>query len=298
MEKTPTGCRPAQLLGPWAMEQSAYDAMIDQATFIIDSGQFEAIAKRSREMADEAESKPPYTVENGVARFLINGPMTRYPTSFQAAFGGTATLPLQRAIRLASSDGFVSGAFIEINSPGGTTDGIADLCAEMARFRRTKPIRAHIAASGTSAAQRVGLEADVLTIDPMGIAGSVGTITRMRDLSEIARRAGVKEHYIASGDRKAAGAPGTVVTDEQIAERKALVDGINKSFLDAVTSRRPQTKKHIADIARAGLYAAHQAVAIGLADAVATTEEAAEQFTQRIPFGGGRTLPGKVPSFF
>lgn len=293
MTKNPiNGCRPAQLLGPWLMEQGAYDALMDQAAFIIESGRLETVSKESRELVEAEEAQPPYTIENGVARFSINGPMTRYPTSFQSAFGGAATLPVQRAVREARSNGFVSAAFFEISSPGGTTEGIEDFCQELARFRAVKPLRMHIAAQGTSAAQRVGIEGDVLTIDPMGIAGSVGVLTRLRDTSELMRRAGVKDHYIASGDRKTDGAPGTVITDEQIAARRALVDGMNRSFLAAVELRRPRTKDHIKDIARAGLYDAHKTVEIGLADAVMTTDAAFEQFSQRLPFGSGRTLPG------
>lgn len=280
------------------MEQSAYDALIDQAAAIIASNQFEIVAKQSKEQAEREENEPPYRIEHGVAQFQISGPMTRYPTSFQSAFGGTSTMQVQRAMRLARHDGFVTGGFVEVNSPGGTVDGLEELCEEMAQFRGDKPLRMHIAGQGTSAAQRVGVEADVLTIDPMGIAGSVGTLTQMRDTSKLLERAGVKQHYIASGDRKAAGAPGTEVTAEQLAERQELVDAINKNFLDAVERRRPQTKQHMKDIARAGLYDAQRAVKVGLADAVMTTDAALRQFQQRIPFGSGRTLPGKVPSFF
>lgn len=292
LQKTDRGCRPAQFLGPWLMEQSAYDAMMDQVIFIIESGRLDTVAKESREMVAEQEMQPPYTIENGVARFSINGPMSRYPTSFQSLLGGTATLPMQKAFREARSNGFVQAAFVEINSPGGTTEGIEDFARELALFRAAKPLRMHIAGMGTSAAQRVGIEADALTIDPMGIAGSVGTLTRMRDTSELMRRAGVKDHYIASGDHKTDGAPGTVITEEQIARRQALIDGINRSFLMAVEARRPKTKTHMADISRAGLYHARQAVEVGLADAVMTTDHAFEQFSQRLPFGEGRTLPG------
>jgi capsid assembly protease len=274
------------------MEQAAYDSYMDQIAMIIEAGRLEIVAKESKEQTEADEKKPPYIVENGVAKFAINGPMSRYPTSFQSLFGGTATLPLQRAVSLARNDGFVNAGFFEICSPGGTTEGLEDFCAELARFRSVKPLRMHFAGQGTSAAQRVGIEADVLTIDPMGIAGSVGTLTRMRDTSELAKRAGIKEHYIASGDRKTHGAPGTEVTADQISERKTLVEAINRSFLQAVESRRPRTKEHIKDIARAGLYAAQEAVEVGLADMVMTTDDAFSQFTQRIPFGSGRTLPG------
>ena len=294
-----SGCRPAQFFGLWAMEQSAYDDLVARAEWIVEAGQLEVVARQSREQAEAEKDQPPYVIENGVARFVMSGPLVRHPSTFKSAFGETATLTFQHAIRKAANDGFVQGIFIEANSPGGTTEGLSDTAAEVARARAKKPIRFHIAGMGASAMYRLAVEGDVITADSMAILGSVGTLTRMRDLSELAKRMGIKEHYVASGDRKAAGAPGTVVTEEQLAERKELVDAINQSFLTAVSSRRRQiTKENMADIARAGLYDAHKALSVGLADAVMTTEEAVEQFTQRIPFGSGRTLPGKVPSFF
>ncbi len=290
LTKTPFGCRPSQLLGPWLIESQAYDDLYDRAAAILASeGEYKLVAEASQQQA-EAET-PLYTVENGIARFELNGPMTRYPTSLQSVFGGTATLPMQKAIRRAAGDGFVQGGFFEVNSPGGTTDGLEDFCGAIADFRGKKPVRMHMG-TACSAALRAGIEGDVLTIDPFGITGSVGTLTRMRDTSELMKRAGVKDHYIASGDRKVHGAPGTVVTEEQIADRKALIDAINKSFLQAVETRRPRTKEYMKDIARAGLYDARKAVEIGLADAVMTTDQSFEQFSQRIPFGDGRTLPG------
>lgn len=296
--KTPTGCRPVQLLGPWMMEQEAYDALMDQASLLIGAGSYEIVARESREMANETAKQPLYESRDGVANFAITGPMTRYPTSMQAVLGGTSTLNMQRAVRLAADDGLIRAGFIDINSPGGTADGMEDFCVELARFRSKKPLAMHISGVGASAALRIAMEADVLTIDPMGIAGSVGTMTRLRDTSKLMERAGVKVHYIASGDRKVVGQPGQEVTEQQVAERKALIDAINRNFIEAVERRRPQTKKHMEDISRAGLYDARRAVEVGLVDSVSTTDQAFSQFTQRIPFHGGRTLPGKVPSFY
>jgi signal peptide peptidase SppA len=295
MFNTPAG-RPGQFFGLLAIEQSAYDNLCALAEMIVSSGQYEIVARESERKAQEEAKQEPYTIENGVAKLSINGPMVRHPSSMGSAFGECATSTFQRAITKARNDGFVSAAFVEVNSPGGTTEGLNDTARALAQFRSVKPLRIHYSGIGASAAYRLGVESDVLTADPMAIVGSVGTLTRMRDLSKLAERMGIKEHYIASGDRKAAGAPGTEVTEQQLADRKALVDAVNESFLSSVKGRRPISDEHMQDVARAGLYDARKAAGIGLIDAVMTTDEAFEQFVSRIPFGSGRTLPGKVPS--
>lgn len=277
--KTPSGCRPSQFVGAWAMEQSAFDALYAQAEMILNGGQYEVVARESREMAAQDTAQGYDLDTDGVAHFSIQGPMTRYPSSMQSVMGGTATLQVQHALRQAARDPDVKGAILHINSPGGESSCMADLCHEVARFRQEKPIDSHIEGIGTSAAYRLAAETNHISIDPAGITGSVGTITHMRDTSKLMERMGVKDIYVATGDRKSAGAPGTQITDKQIEDRQALVNDIGQSFVDAVRSRRPQiTDQNMTDVARAGCYAATTAKSIGLVDSIASTEQSIERF--------------------
>lgn len=286
-----TGCRPAQLLGIWSIEPQAFEQLQQQALIALSDGQLEVISRQSRELVEE-ERQSPYDVDaDGVAHFSVTGPLTRRPTSVQALTGGTSTLLLEQALRKAAADEDVKGAMLHIDSPGGHSSCAADIAAAVRGFAARKPIASHINGMGTSLAYRLAIETVHVSMDPAGMTGSVGTLMELRDTSELFKRAGVKPHYIATGDRKAVGGAGQPITDAQLADMRALIGEIGESFATAVKDRRPQIgQEQMEDVLRAGLYAAPRARSIGLVDSVADTETAIENFKQSLSTGS-RSLP-------
>jgi signal peptide peptidase SppA len=300
MEKHPlTGCRPAQLVGVWAIEPLAFGSFVEQAMAALGDGQLEVLARQSRELVDEERAEPYQLDSDGIAHLSVTGPMTRYPHSMQALTGGTSTLLMEHALRRAAADPEVKGAILHVDSPGGHASCAADVASAIRAFRASKPVAAHVNGMGTSLAYRVAIEADHVSIDPAGVTGSVGTMLQLRDTSEVFKRAGVKPHYIATGDRKAIGATGTPITDDHVAELSRLAHEVGQSFNDAVKERRPGiSAENLADVFRAGLYAAPKAKEIGLVDSVCDTAGAIDRFKQQLtssPGSSGRALPA-VPS--
>jgi ClpP class serine protease len=290
-----TGCRPAQLVGLWSIEPQAFERLQEQALAALAGGQLEIISKQSKELVDEERAEPYQLGNDGVAHFSINGPITRYPTSMQALTGGTSSLLVEQALRKAASDSDVKGAMFHIDSPGGHSCCAADLAAAIRSFG--KPTASHIAGSGTSLAYRIAIETDHISMDPAAITGSVGTMMRLADTSEVFKRAGVKPHYITTGDRKAVGAPGTVLNDDHIAEMQQLTIDVGKSFGDAVRERRPKiSPEHFNDVMRAGLYAANKAKDIGLVDSVSDTTSAIDSFKTSLSTGSRSPVALPTPA--
>lgn len=297
--KTETGCRPAQLIGVWSMEPLSFEVLHEQAMHVLVSEQYEIVARQSREMV-EAERAEPYQVdENGIAHFSVTGPLTRNPTSMQAVTGGTSTLLFQRALRQAAVDTKVRGALVHVDSPGGHSSVQADVGSAIRSFRQSKPIAGHINGQGCSAAYGLLAECDHINADPAAIVGSIGTMMLLRDTSELMKRTGVKPIAIATGDRKAAIMPGIPVSDDTVKYLEQVVSDAGESFRKQVKERRPKiTPDAMKDILRGGVYSGESALKIGLVDSLSDTDGAVASFAQRIPFHGGRMLPGKVPSFF
>jgi ClpP class serine protease len=290
-----TGCRPAQLVGLWSIEPQAFERLQEQALAALAGGQLEIISRQSKELVDEERAEPYQLGNDGVAHFSINGPITRYPTSMQALTGGTSSLLVEQALRKAASDSDVKGAMFHIDSPGGHSCCAADLAAAIRSFG--KPTASHIAGSGTSLAYRIAIETDHISMDPAAITGSVGTMMRLADTSEVFKRAGVKPHYITTGDRKAVGAPGTVLNDDHIAEMQQLTIDVGKSFGDAVRERRPKiSPEHFNDVMRAGLYAANKAKDIGLVDSVSDTTSAIDSFKTSLSTGSRSPVALPTPA--
>src|SRR5687767_12023511 len=97
-----TGCRTGALLGQWAIEPSRFRRYYDMAM----RTDLAALAERNRASADAVdgdEAGPGYEMlDNGIARVLIHGPMTKYTTSFDLMFGGCSSLVLRNIIRRAA----------------------------------------------------------------------------------------------------------------------------------------------------------------------------------------------------
>jgi ClpP class serine protease len=294
-DKTATGCRPAQLLGVWSIEPVAFESLYARAMEVLESdARYELVSRESREMVAEEREHPYQVDKHGIAHFQVEGPLTRYPTSMQSLTGGTSTMLFERALDKASADPDVLGAMLHVDSPGGHTAVMADVRAAIQRFRSSgKRIGAHGAGSMCSAAYGLSAECDTITSDPAAVVGSVGTMLVLRDTSEVMKRAGVKPIYITTGDRKAAAAPGTPISDDTIKDMNKFVADAGAGFRDQVKARRPQiTTENMADVLRGGVYAGRAAKDIGLVDDVCDTTAAIERFKNELSSGSSvRALP-------
>lgn len=284
-------CRPDHLVGWWAIDADSFERFQEQALAALSEGKLEILSEKSAEITAEQQQHPYQVDQSGIAHFDVSGPITKYPSSMQSLFGGTSSVLFERALRKAKADPDVKGAMLHIDSPGGLSKCGADMASCIRGFE--KPISSHINGLGTSLAYRIAIETDHISMDPASMTGSVGTMMQLKDTSEIFKRAGVKVHHIATGDRKTIGAPGTVITEEQVAEMRQLAKEVGASFGEAVRNRRPKiSDENMSDILRAGLYAAPKAYAMGMVDSVSDTDTAITRFKQTLSTGGiVRALP-------
>src|SRR5690606_13420747 len=180
-----------------------------QAVSAINAGTFTARVPESGRVDDRT-----YAVHNGIAVINIAGPMMKGGSSF----GGASTVRTRRDIRQAVADDAVSGIMLHIDTPGGTVAGAADLAAEVREARRKKPVRAHISDLGASAAYWIASQAESITANETALIGSIGAVAVVQDTSGMAEKAGITVHVLSTGKHKGAFAPGSKVTEEQLAE--------------------------------------------------------------------------------
>jgi len=124
-------CRPDKLFGLWAIEEVRFRRMVELAR----SADLAQLRAESRAAAATASSPRYELLPDGIAVIDIAGPMTKYPTTFQALLGGTSTLRAREALRAASRSDVVSGIMLRIDSPGGTTAGLGELAEGFGRPR-------------------------------------------------------------------------------------------------------------------------------------------------------------------
>ena len=237
----------------------------------------------ARHMASPMPPKNPTSLTiptkggQSVAQIVMRGTLMKG----QSSFGGTSTVQLRRDIRQAAMDPNVKGILLDIDSPGGTVAGTADLAAEIRAAARKKPVWAHIDDLGASAAYWIASQADqVFANDKTALVGSIGTLMTVYDYSAAADKEGVKALVFATGPLKGAGAPGAPVTEEQQAYFQSLVDQSQSSFDAAVKNGRGMTAAQLAAVRTGGVFPASQALDLKLIDGIRSIDRTLEALAQ------------------
>jgi signal peptide peptidase SppA len=265
--------RATEYVGAWAIESRAAAALAQMA----------ASPDLAKHMAAPPPVRIPTTItESGkggksIARVVVRGTLMKG----QSSFGGTSTVQLRRDIRQAAADPNVSAILLDVDSPGGTVAGTADLAAEVRAARRKKPVWAHIDDLGASAAYWVASQADqVFANDKTALVGSIGTLMTVYDFSAQAEKEGVKALVFATGPLKGAGAPGTPVDESQRAYFQKLVDDSQASFDAAVRTGRGMTAAELAAVRTGGVFTAAEALDLKLIDGIRSLDRTLEALAQ------------------
>ena len=269
-----TGCRPDQLFGLWAIEPERFGRMVA----IVKSAD---LAQLRAEAAAAAaipgfQAPPLYTVGNdGIAQIELNGPMTKYPTSFSALLGGTSTLRTREALRAAVRDPEVHGIMLVVDSPGGSVAGTADLAADVRLAASRKPLHGYAADQATSAALWAISGARKVWSNANAEIGSIGAFRVVEDTSEQFKQDGVKVHVISSAPPlKGAGVDGTEVTPPQLAEWERRARDQADLMVSELAAARRLPKEKVQSLATGQVWVAEQARQHGLIDGVVSLDEA------------------------
>ena len=220
------------------------------------------------EKASRDYSGTGYETVGSLAVVPLNGPLMKG----WSKYGGTSTLWARAAIRNANADDKIRGIMLHIDSPGGTSAGTAELGDDIANSQ--KPIHAHIADLGASAAYWAASQADYVTMNRAGFAGSIGVYASIYDTSGAAEAQGVKVHVVSTGPYKGAGEDGAPVTEEQIAHWQDVVNQHFKLFEAAVRGGRRMLKSTFEKVSDGRVFGAEESKSLGLIDDVASFEKA------------------------
>src|SRR5690606_32823581 len=200
-----------------------------------------------------------------IAVVPIIGTLTKRGSSLSSS--GAMTI-LRRQVRALARDSQVDAILLVIDSPGGTSAGTADLANEVRAAAEKKPTWAFVEDLAASAAYWIASQASrVVANDRTALVGSIGTYLGLYDFSAAAAMEGVRPVVIKSGQFKAAGFPGTEITDEQRAYWQKIVDDTQAEFSAAVARGRRMELKRVAELADGRAHPAAHAPPVGLTHA-------------------------------
>jgi signal peptide peptidase SppA len=158
------------------------------------------------------------------------------------------------------------------DSPGGEAQGAFEYAQRVHAQRGKKPIWAIADGMAASAAYLGGSAAESVAVTSTGYAGSIGVVARHVDLSRALDAEGITVTHIFAGAHKIDGNPYEPLPASVRKDWQAEIDGLYTMFVDAVANHRALDEKAVR-ATQAAVFTGQAAVAAGLADRIATTDE-------------------------
>jgi signal peptide peptidase SppA len=261
---------------PWAILPEKLRTI---AEFIRLQAAGEKLTEEQIHAAMSGSPRPRPSTPGAVAVLPLQGVISHRMNMMSKISGGTSTEQFAAMFRQVLNDPNVKAIVFDVDSPGGSVDGVPELAAEILAARGQKKMVAVANAQAASAAYWIACCADELVVTPSGAVGSIGVYGAHQDISQALEAEGVKVTLISAGKHKTEGNPYEPLSDEAKAAMQSDVDAFYSMFVKAVAQGRGVTP----DAVRSGfgqgrMVLAKDAVAEGMADRVATLDETLARF--------------------
>jgi signal peptide peptidase SppA len=159
--------------------------------------------------------------------------------------GSTSTQQFTSALRQVLADDTVGQILIDIDSPGGSVYGVAELASEIVKARAQKPVVAVANSLAASAAYWIGCAASEFYVTPGGEVGSIGVWQAHFDYSKALEEEGVKTTLVSAGKFKVEGNPYVPLDPQAQAFMQSRVDDYYNAFIQAVAVGRGVSVDHV-----------------------------------------------------
>ncbi len=268
------------LTTPWALMPERLQAMTgvltrwwtgevasDEALFQINT---------DRVIRDTRKQFASASAGSGIAVLPLYGVVTQRGNMVEdiSGPGSTSTQQFAAALRQVLADDSVGQILIDIDSPGGSVYGVAELAAEIVSARAQKPVIAVANSLAASAAYWIGCAASEFYVTPGGEVGSIGVWQSHFDYSKALEEDGVKPTLISAGKYKVEGNPYVPLEPEAQAFMQSRVDEYYAAFVKAVAKGRGVSVADVRDgMGQGRVLGADAALAQKMVDGIATFDE-------------------------
>lgn len=225
------------------------------------SEQFDAIRTRNDE----------YTlVDGGVAVVRVRGALIKEPDYYSVIFGESTYEGIRDIVQAALDDPRVRAIVLDVDSPGGTVDGVFELRNFLRAAGRIKPIYSYANGQMTSAAYLISGDAKEIGASIATVMGSIGVISMHADFSEFYKEMGIKITYLTAGKYKATGNAYEPLSSDARAYIQERLDHLYSLFVDVVAEGRGMSVEQVLKMADGKIFLAKQAVELGMIDRIET----------------------------
>jgi protease-4 len=188
---------------------------------------------------------------------------------------GVSAEPVLRALVQARRARWVRAVVLRIDSPGGAVGTTQEIAAEIARLRAAgKPVIASVGDICASGGFWLACACDRIVAPPGALLGSIGVIIAKPVLRDLMERIGAERQKVLSGPHKDLMALERPWDEAELGMLTAMNEAIFGQFIDAVAAGRGLPPAAVRAVADGRVFAASQALALGLCDRLGNFEDA------------------------
>jgi signal peptide peptidase SppA len=264
---------------PWAIRPEMLAVLQEIRKVRLSGHRFSA--EEIEQRIGAARGDRPSGRSGAIAVVPLYGVIVPRATAMTQMSGGMTLQDFRGMLREAVSDPDVSAILIDVDSPGGSVDQVAETADEVRDAAARKPLWAIANTDCYSAAYWIASQASELWVTPSGGVGSVGVYAGHVDYSGQLEQDGVQVTLIQYGDRKTDGNPYQPLSAEALAGIQSDVDTFGEMFVAAVAKGRGvKTSVVKSDYGQGAIVLARAAVAAGMADKVGTFGQAVQELAR------------------
>lgn len=235
----------------------------------------------------ESESDLPFRsatlhADSGIAVVKIHGAITRRPSILSLFFGGTSTEELSRAFRAMAGDERVKGVVLDVNSNGGSVQGVEMATEALRELAAEKPVKAIANDNMNSAAYHIASAADDITVTPSSVIGSIGVYAMLINKSEALEDAGIDVRFVRAGEFKARPNSWEQLTEEDVQLVQKNVNKFYEDFVGAVQTNLGLDREGALALADGSVEIGSNAIDRGLANNQGYLQNVMDEMKQQI----------------
>ncbi len=186
-----------------------------------------------KQAIDTEQIRNIYFIEKGIAHIPVKGELIYDDQWFAYWINGSVTTQLKANIEEALAEKSIESIVLQIDSPGGEADGIAELSDLIYFNRNKKPIIAEVKNTCASAAYWIASACERIISDQYAFLGSVGAFISFYEDQELVTL--VSDISPLKTDNK----------ENDYSNLKRIVNETGTQFVDSVARNRGVSRKHV-----------------------------------------------------
>lgn len=183
---------------------------------------------------------------------------------------------LTDAVTDLSKDATVKALIVSIDSPGGSVAGGESLHNAIARVAEKKPVVAVMRGVAASAGYMIAVPATRIFASGATLTGSIGVLLETGEASGLLAKVGLTADAITSGPLKDQPSYTKPLSPQGRDVLHALVMDLYDQFVAMVAAGRHMDPDKVRQLADGRAYSGHQALPLGLIDAIGDEQDARE----------------------